>query len=64
MSAQGLTASAALVRSDFGRRVASSDCMELLRLHIPLTLLWDLADATGPHSRELFDNSWAEWAAS
>ena len=31
-----------------------SDVMEMLRLGIPLTLLLDLADPTGPHSAELY----------
>lgn len=31
------------------------DVMELLRLHVPLTLLVDLADPDGPRSRELLD---------
>lgn len=31
------------------------DVMELLRLHVPLTLLLDLADPGGPRSRELLD---------
>ena len=30
--------------------------MELLRLHVPLTLLVDLADVEGPRSRELLDD--------
>lgn len=31
------------------------DVMELLRLHVPLTLLVDLVDPEGPRSRELLD---------
>ena len=31
------------------------DVMELLRLHVPLTLLVDLVDPDGPQSRELLD---------
>jgi hypothetical protein len=31
-----------------------TDVMELLRLHIPLTLLLDLADPLGPRSAELY----------
>ena len=32
------------------------DVMELLRLHVPVTLLLDLADPDGPRSHELLDN--------
>jgi len=32
------------------------EVMELLRLHVPLSLLMDLADPQGPRSRELLDD--------
>jgi len=34
----------------------TAEVMELLRLHVPLTLLLDLADPAGPRSRELLDD--------
>jgi hypothetical protein len=33
---------------------AEGDVMELLRQGIPITLLLDLADPGGPHSRDLY----------
>jgi len=32
------------------------EVMELLRLHVPLSLLMDLADPEGPRSHELLDD--------
>lgn len=37
-------------------QTTSVDVMELLRLHVPLTLLVDLVDPQGPRSRELLDD--------
>ena len=39
------------------------DVMELLRQHVPLTLLIDLVDPTGPHSREVAASEHAASAA-
>jgi hypothetical protein len=37
-------------------QTTTGDVMELLRLHVPLTLLVDLIDPGGPRSRELLDD--------